>query len=315
MPKRTNQFQKLVFTIQTSLSDNGEVTESKMLKEVLTGIEREVDIVIEDNISGVDVIVSIEANYRGKRVDVTYVEQLAKKHETLPTNKLVIVSNKGLSKNAEIKARSLNIDTISFDEANKTDWTFYLETLQNVSIGLFEFKILEGHLDYKMKIGGSKELKLWENVFIYLDEGKKPTLFLDYILSRLNHDIGKEVMRQWIKKPKSKKKNKFKFNVTIEFNTEPIVEMEKTKYLAKRMNLEVAARVISTKLEMQNKKYLSSNVAYGFAKNIFVENESRQDDVIVAITQDEKGKLKGNIFIPKEGYDKGDQYSLDMEDF
>jgi hypothetical protein len=47
LPKRTNPFQRLIFTIQHAVTDDAVVTESKMLSNIHTGSPAEVDIVIE----------------------------------------------------------------------------------------------------------------------------------------------------------------------------------------------------------------------------------------------------------------------------
>jgi hypothetical protein len=47
MPRRTNQFQQLIHAIHLQLSKDVKVTESKFLRNRVTGEEREVDIVIE----------------------------------------------------------------------------------------------------------------------------------------------------------------------------------------------------------------------------------------------------------------------------
>lgn len=47
MPKRTNEFQQLIYAINLQLAQGATVTESKLLRHRLMGAEREVDVVIE----------------------------------------------------------------------------------------------------------------------------------------------------------------------------------------------------------------------------------------------------------------------------
>ena len=76
MPKRSNEFQKLVFLVKQHASDTTQVTESKMLKDIITGAEREVDVCIEGSVGGHDVVVSFECIDRKRRADVTWVEMM-----------------------------------------------------------------------------------------------------------------------------------------------------------------------------------------------------------------------------------------------
>jgi hypothetical protein len=60
MPKRRNEFQKLILLVKQQITENATVTESKMLTDRVTGTEREVDGCIESSISGHSILISIE---------------------------------------------------------------------------------------------------------------------------------------------------------------------------------------------------------------------------------------------------------------
>lgn len=122
MPKRTNLFQQLAQSVYEQLSIGSHVEESAMLKDEYTGSFREVDIVVRTSVSTHDNYMSIECRDHSRRQDVTWVESMYGKHTGLPTNKLVLWSRSGFSKDAIVKANALNIDTISGDEGINTDW-------------------------------------------------------------------------------------------------------------------------------------------------------------------------------------------------
>ena len=122
MPKRSNAFQQVVMLLHKQFQENGIITESKNLADSLTGESREVDIVIEVKISNYPVTISIECINYGRPATVEWVERMFGKHRNLPTDKLVLVSKSGFSKNAEIKAKALNIGTLSLKEAENTYW-------------------------------------------------------------------------------------------------------------------------------------------------------------------------------------------------
>jgi Restriction endonuclease len=123
MPKRSNAFQNLFHVIYRQLAVNATVTESKMLTDKATGEEREVDIVIESEVTRHKVTIGVECNAHKRKASVEWVERMQGKHQNLPTDKLVLVSLSGFYKTAIKKAKFHGIETISIGEAVKVDWT------------------------------------------------------------------------------------------------------------------------------------------------------------------------------------------------
>jgi hypothetical protein len=130
MPKRSNDFQKVILHLQALTYPGYEVKESHFLKDSITGQMREVDIVIESNIAGYKSTVSIEViGWQKKKGDIEWVERMACKHETLPTSTLVLVSKTGFTKNALKKSEFHNIITLTIGEALETDWCNWVKSL------------------------------------------------------------------------------------------------------------------------------------------------------------------------------------------
>ena len=102
MPKRSNQFQKLVAALHACLASDVEIEEEALLVDRDTGEKREVDIILRTEAGGYPLIVSIEVCATTRRLDTPWVETMAKKHEALPTNKLVLISQSGFTKVATI---------------------------------------------------------------------------------------------------------------------------------------------------------------------------------------------------------------------
>src|SRR5687768_1077461 len=105
MPKRSTEFQRLVFLLKKQLGPEITVTESKMLTDLVTGTEREVDICLEATVAGHNVAIGIECNEKGRRAGPGWVQEMRGKHERLPTA-LVLVSKSGFTKEAERVAAS-----------------------------------------------------------------------------------------------------------------------------------------------------------------------------------------------------------------
>jgi len=87
-----------------------------MLKDLVTGAEREVDICIEKDIAEHKVIISIECIDQARPADVGWIEKMKAKHDRLSTNLLALVSKSGFSKEANKVATIYGIETIRFDQ-------------------------------------------------------------------------------------------------------------------------------------------------------------------------------------------------------
>ena len=129
MPKRSNTFQRLVKLLHERIDTKWEVCESEMLPHSLTGELREVDIVLKYKLGQHQVIVSIECIDHKRKADSTWVETMAKKHDYLPTSKLILWSSSGFFKPALITADKLHIDTIS-QSNNEIDFSIFSKILQ-----------------------------------------------------------------------------------------------------------------------------------------------------------------------------------------
>jgi hypothetical protein len=122
MPARSNAFQQLIFLLHSQLDTHAMVTESKMLPDQRTGDEREIDVMIEGSSGGYPVVIAVECIDHGRSATIEWVEQIWAKHQDLHTNKVVLVSRSGFTKNAEAKAKELGYVTLSLEEAEVADW-------------------------------------------------------------------------------------------------------------------------------------------------------------------------------------------------
>jgi hypothetical protein len=101
VPKRTTPFQMVVAFVRKHWApDDLSVTESKYLRDSHLGIDREVDVVVEGDFDGEPVVTSIEVIEHSRPASVTWVEQQVAKHRYLSTNRLVLISKSGFTKNA-----------------------------------------------------------------------------------------------------------------------------------------------------------------------------------------------------------------------
>ena len=121
MPKRTNDFQKLVYLVQLNLADGSEVKESKLLRDRLTRRLREVDVVIRGELAGHPVVVSIECRAHKRAADVTWIDAMKAKHDRLPTNVLILCSSPGFTKEAQDVAEKYGIGLFTLENQTAED--------------------------------------------------------------------------------------------------------------------------------------------------------------------------------------------------
>lgn len=170
MPKRSNTFQRLALVIHERLGDGWKVEESHMFTDYVTGEQREVDIVAQTMAGTYPIFLSIECRDHSRPADVLWIEGVAKKHEHLPTSKLVLWSRSGFTKAAAMKARALKIEAISQAEAVQVDWARLARELiggqlEHVTPSYTSF------IDVNPKDGEARRLEHVENAAWYNGNG------------------------------------------------------------------------------------------------------------------------------------------------
>lgn len=121
MPKRSNEFQRIVAAAQQMFSlPNAKITSPALITSIL-GIQREIDLLIEVN-SGLETYsTAIEAKDHKRPLDSTAIDEIIGKYQDLPIKNIIVVSRKFTS-NAIKKAKAFGIkcQTISsFEEEAK----------------------------------------------------------------------------------------------------------------------------------------------------------------------------------------------------
>lgn len=140
MPLRTNAFQRIVALLNATLAEQCTVVESAMLRDKVTNEEREVDILIAAKAGTYKFTIGIEVVSWGRPAGTPWVERMRARHENLPVDKLVLVSDSGFTKPAEVKARFYGIETLTMESALNTDWNL----VANLSkTGAFEVTTLK----------------------------------------------------------------------------------------------------------------------------------------------------------------------------
>lgn len=121
MPKRTNDFQRLIYLVRLNLSEGAKVSESKMMRDRLTKRFREVDVVVEGKVGSQRVFVSIECRDHQRVADVGWVDAMKTKHDRLDTNVLLLASRSGFTQEARDVASKYGIELFTLENVNEKD--------------------------------------------------------------------------------------------------------------------------------------------------------------------------------------------------
>lgn len=110
-----------------------------MVRDKVTDDEREVDVLLAGSAGAYQFTIGIEVVSWGRPAGTPWVEQMRTKHENLPIDKLVLVSESGFTKPAEVKAKFYGIETLTVEAALNLDWSLVANLTK---IGAFEITTL-----------------------------------------------------------------------------------------------------------------------------------------------------------------------------
>ena len=183
MPRRSNQFQRLVLLINRILALDARVVESAMVTDKITAEQREVDVLITTNASDYEVNIAIEVVGRGRKADTPWVESMHSKHASLPTDKLILVAENGFTSPAIKKAIFYGIEPVKIETALAADWKLATELTANGFLELTSFKY-SCSVIYKSKGGMRQQVEVPSSLWV-TSESKQTTLdeFVRYVLS------------------------------------------------------------------------------------------------------------------------------------
>lgn len=293
MPKRTNPFQRLIYTIQHSVTDDAVVTESKMLPNIRTGSPVEVDIVIEAETGTIPMIIGIECTATARAATVEWAREMIGKHQDLPTDKLVLVSQSGFSTEAEGLAQAHNIEVITLREAEAFDWSQMVNQLtNNPNLRIAKFQIhnetwgIKFDQAEKDRLAARDELAFSEESEICDSEGKLLGSVQQLGNSMLrDKSIVERIMRRWIKE----RKERFKLTWNAKEGTQ-IADAAGDRYRIRAIILDGHCEVESTPVSLAPAIYGKTQVAYGKIPDIF---SGSTGEVTVLFTEQEGEEAKG----------------------
>ncbi len=132
MPPRPNDLQQLIRTIERQLAGAARIAEW-LLFPGRDGTPREVDTLIEWTAPRPaderPLRVALEYRDHARPADLTWIEQLRGKYDSLPVDRVVAVARRGFTPAARARAAACCILALTLAEAQAADWARTLDGL------------------------------------------------------------------------------------------------------------------------------------------------------------------------------------------
>jgi hypothetical protein len=206
--KVSDEFEQIVYLIQRQLRNHPDtiVTASKKLVDRNSGKKRQVDVVVEANVSGSTLIVGIEARTSKRKRSIEWVEQQIKKHEHL-SDKLILVANQGFAEDALDLARRHGVETVEFSETVSPDWPALIDgCVAGLVFEAFEFAPSNSKFRYGRPEGAPDLSADGEPAILRLPDGQSgaPLVVLNALI-RSRRYFGDTFWPYWSKLPKEQR--------------------------------------------------------------------------------------------------------------
>lgn len=128
MAHKTGKYlEELVAWIQRSVHENALVIPNEKVLDIHTKKRRQIDISIRLSDGPTHLFVMVEVRDHKKPIDVRYIEEIYSKKQSVNANAASIVSRSGFTKTALEKAKYLGIQTLTYKEALKSDWSGWIK--------------------------------------------------------------------------------------------------------------------------------------------------------------------------------------------
>jgi hypothetical protein len=292
MPKRSNDFQKLIKLIEQQLAPSATVEESAMLPDTHDGTLREVDILIRSHIGERELRVGIECRDHKRKADLPWIEQIHSKYEHLDVDRVVAVSRKGFSDAARAKAKLWGIELMTLAAAERQDWSNRLHRVGSMKL-IVERLSFEPPYSFELVSPDKNEASFAldsEMTVFTPGRGTEP------LRQFLHETFGQEQIRSsMLEKGKERGKEVFRANVQFPPGSR-ITNAEGRTLTIRAMKLGVRVRATDGLADMKFAEYGPTGVAHGSGK-------AGDIPFTVSYTQKSGGAVHGQAVIHVDGKD------------
>ena len=288
MPKRTNEFQSMVYLMKRCLAEDASVEESAFLTDPSTGEAQEVDVVLRAAVAGHDVLVSVECVDRSRPANIEWIDQMHGKHSRLPTNVLVLVSKNGFTARALKKAKSLGIETVRLDEPPAEVAARLRSRLHGMRVSRAE--LVTARFNMMVQRKGLPEIAAVPNStdFIFLGDGE-PLCDVDCLLAKsLEHIHPPEGTWERLRDGETEIEIPLHLEevlVVVKGQQQPVflkATSDDALYRIVRIDLVTTPRCVEVPLDLELGQLGSSSVAWG-------QTQLLGDSMLVVMSRDADG--------------------------
>jgi hypothetical protein len=141
-PENWQEFEKLATRIQQELAPNARVVRNAKLLGKRTGIERQIDILVDQVIGQYPIRIVIDCKDYSSPVDVKGVEEFMGMVEDVGANKGAMVAARGFTETAKKRAKDAGIDVYRLVDTESKKWSAYVSipcVIKDRMIGSFNF--------------------------------------------------------------------------------------------------------------------------------------------------------------------------------
>lgn len=314
MPKRTNEFQQLVYLIQRQLEGTGKVTESKLLTDSVTQKPVEVDIVVETTVNGVPLTVGLECNAEKRKASIEWVREMLGKHNTLPITTTVLVSKRGFSKDAIALATRMGLVPLTLSEATDQNWREYVESLSQLKMAAFEFTPVGGT---RLTLRGrdiSQPTQFSVESRVRVPKTRFEGSLRQLVLGALESPRALQTfMRGWLSKAPAERMLRGRVSSTMTANDATEIQLDSGEWWpVLKIEVELQFNVVETKLSLAAAGFGNQQIAYGRVDNIF-SSENRTTKYVLLNMIGEKGiPSKASLLFPAEAGHEAKIYNLNL---
>ncbi len=271
MPKRTNNFQRLVHLLQHQLTESGAVvTESKELADRVDGRLVELDVVVEIVLGGYPLSLGIEARGGRRKVERNGAFAVIGKYRRV-VDKTVIVARGGFTRGALKLCREHGVEAITFTEAVATDWGRFFKSFKDLTFGLFDLAVTSGPtLRWSRRIGQPDKPLTAEprprvvgtegELFEFEELNRKATTYLTR-----GAYVSKSIMEEWYRRPSAQRRGEYHVTVGItpDSSTPIILEQEGLFYRVDELTYQIHVKVKTSPLSMSAMHFNQRRVLQG----------------------------------------------------
>jgi len=295
VPRRSNYLQKIVFGLERQVAGKAEVEQSPLLKDRVTGREREVDIVVSGWVGGRRIMIGVEVT--ASRADVGWVDEMVGKHRNLPTDKLVLFSQGGFTDGAIADAAAAGVETVTLEEPGDADWQKVCGKLSQVLVASVSLVPRSGTAALKTAEGLRPAVE--PETEIFMKDGRRVGTFQDLASAFLR---GANVLERVHAREDRQDLKRFVATINVPYG----LHMRDTAdglHEVLSLTIEGDCEYQEVVVDIASSEYRGAQVAHGSGR-------LGSQDIALIITEIETEPMRSSIVVYKGENDPGDVVDL-----